>query len=141
VVPHEYQAGICDSESTLYYQEHFAKAAMRALESFLFLHANNRSAQLHFVAILSSPSLSSSSMTDENKASTSSLSSSSSLGHQAAIWANEAATTAADEQNSSSNALMSRHAIEVTWRLLALATNMVVPHTRDDGVIQVFFDT
>jgi hypothetical protein len=81
-------------------QELLAQKTLYALESFL--HGNSQ-AQAAFAAMSSSPAKL--------------------LGRQAAVWAKEAATTAAAV---SANAPMSRHAIKMTVRLLALANDIVV---------------
>jgi hypothetical protein len=118
------------SDNTVEYQHQLAKECMRTLDAFL---RGNRPAHVAFSALWTvvTPSSSSSSTaavsveesTGSNGSSTSSSSPAKILGHQVALWANEAATTAADIE--SSNAPMSRHSIDMATRLLALVKDIV----------------
>lgn len=104
------------NETTLYFQEHLAKESIVALKSFLH---GNRQAQIVF--------------------STKSMNGScaNALGRQAAIWTQEAATTAASKI--SSNVPMSRNAIEMTRSLLSLADCIVAENQEDTtDVVEVF---
>jgi len=92
------EPGSC-TKTTMEYQEQLAQQAIYALESFL---NGNPQAQVVFSSMSNAPAQS--------------------LGTQAAQWAQEAATTAAEI---SSNAPMSRHAIKMTTRLLSLANDIV----------------
>ena len=130
------------SPSTLDAQQALAKAAVRALRSFLLAGNGNSHAAAQVQVAFANNMEPAASM----------------LGHQAAEWAAEAATrieqgnaanTATSGSAATENVPMSRHAMKMTALLLSLATDVVlndIAHAEEKGssnsiVVNVFSST